>query len=196
MLIHAWLLADVLRTMHVLLTRGGVMDLVSAAAKQQAQIGHGQAPHGSGSHAVHTANGHEVGCSINAAFKPQLSAMQMRMCRYLCHAPWKGVRWLTRMLWRRPRRRLASLCWLQPLSRPWCATWQRPSMTMSTSEFEMCTDSALLKQTAPGKGSSVVLCLLGHINTTLQPLLACLRGLTNDYLVRTGNELALRYGWA
>lgn len=46
------------------------MDLVSAAAKQQAQIGHGQAPHGSGSHAVHTANGHEVGCSIDAAFKP------------------------------------------------------------------------------------------------------------------------------
>lgn len=41
----------------------------------------------------------------------------------------------------------------------------------------------------------MVLCFLGHIDTTLQPLLACLRGLTNDYLVRTGNELALRYGW-
>ena len=158
--------ADVLRTMHVLLTRGGVMDLVSAAARQQAQIGHGQGPHGSGSHAVHTANGHEVGCSMGATFKPQPTAMKMRMCRHLCHAPWKGVRWLTRMPWRRPHRRLASSCWLQPLSRPWCATWQRPSMTISTSEFELCAESALLKQTASGKGSSVVLGFLGQTRLT------------------------------
>lgn len=50
---HAPCLADVLRTMHVLITRGGVMDMVVAAARQQALLGQAHASLSSGPPATH-----------------------------------------------------------------------------------------------------------------------------------------------